>query len=62
MQPARSEISSCPECGRLLEETFGGELGCMACLLGAALGEDDESQDSTPDAFEHFGARYGRSD
>src|ERR1700745_3920701 len=56
MQAARPEISTCPDCGRPLEETFGGELGCMACWLGAGIsGEEDEQQDSTPDAFEHFG-------
>jgi serine/threonine protein kinase len=59
MQPAAPEISTCPDCGRPLEETFGGGLGCMACFLRAGMtGGDDESQDSTRDAFdgyEHFG-------
>ena len=59
MQPAGPEISTCPDCGRPLEETFAGRLGCMACWLGAGIsGEEDESQDSIPDAFggyEQFG-------
>ncbi len=59
MQPAAPEISACPDCGGALEETSGGRLGCMACLLRAAIsGEDDVPRDSSPDAFEgdeHFG-------
>jgi serine/threonine protein kinase len=59
MQPVGPEISSCPDCGRPLEETLVGELGCMACWLRAGISvEDDESQDSTRDGFEgydHFG-------
>src|SRR5262245_24360705 len=56
MQSAGPEISICPDCGRPLQETFGGRLGCMACWLGAGIsGEEDEQQHSTPDAFEHFG-------
>jgi serine/threonine protein kinase len=59
MHPTGPEISMCPDCGRRLEEAFGGGRGCMACFLRAGIGgEDDESQDSTPDAFdgyEHFG-------
>jgi serine/threonine protein kinase len=56
MQPAGPEISTCPDCGQPLEETFCGQLGCMACWLGAGIsGEEHEQQDSTPEAFEHFG-------
>jgi serine/threonine protein kinase len=59
MHPTGPEISTCPECGRPLEEAFGGARGCMACWLRAGIGgEDAESQDLTPDAFdgyEHFG-------
>src|SRR5437764_13569209 len=43
----------------MLEEKFGGELGCMSCLLRAGIGSEQEAaQDSTPDAFED-GARFG---
>jgi serine/threonine protein kinase len=41
MQPAASEISTCPGCGRTLEETSGGELGCMVCLLRVGIGGED---------------------
>src|SRR6266498_2281079 len=45
MQPAASEISTCPSCGRTLEETSGGGLGCMLCLVRIGIGgEDDVSQ------------------
>ena len=57
MQPAGPKISTCPNCGRPLDETWG--LGCMACWLGAGISsEEDESPDSIPDAldgYEHFG-------
>jgi serine/threonine protein kinase len=59
MQPAAPEISTCPDCGQTLEETSGGRLGCIACLLRTGIsGEDDLPRDSNPDAFEgdeHFG-------
>jgi TolB-like protein/Tfp pilus assembly protein PilF len=61
MQPAAPEISTCPICGGALEETSGGGLGCMICLLRVGiLGEDPTGageQDSTPNVFgdEHFG-------
>ena len=59
MQPAAAEISTCPNCGGALEETSGGRLACMACLLRAGIsGEDDVPRDSGLDAFEgdeHFG-------
>ena len=42
----------CPNCGGVLEETPGGGLGCMSCLLRAGIGsEEEEAQDSTPDAL-----------
>jgi len=45
MRSAASEISTCPGCGRTLEETSGGGLGCMPCLLRIGIGgEDDVSQ------------------
>jgi TolB-like protein/Tfp pilus assembly protein PilF/tRNA A-37 threonylcarbamoyl transferase component Bud32 len=53
MQPAAPEISICPGCGRALEETHAGGLGCMPCLLRVGIGgEDDVSQDSSSNAFE----------
>jgi serine/threonine protein kinase/tetratricopeptide (TPR) repeat protein len=59
MQPAAQEISTCPTCGGLLEETSGGGLGCMACLLRFGIGGEDPApkafggpQDSTLDGFE----------
>jgi serine/threonine protein kinase/Tfp pilus assembly protein PilF len=59
MQPAVPAISTCPTCGGALEETSGGGLGCMICLLRAGIGSEEEvSQDSTREALErsgHFG-------
>jgi serine/threonine protein kinase/Flp pilus assembly protein TadD len=61
MQPAAREISTCPTCGGALEETSGGGLGCMVCLLRVGIGGEDPvraGQDSTPEAFggdERFG-------
>src|SRR5882762_3534206 len=53
MQPPSQQISTCPTCGGVLEETFGGELGCMSCLMHAGIGSEEEvAQDSTPDALE----------
>lgn len=59
MQPRSQQISTCPNCGSGLEETFGGGLGCMSCLLKAGIGSEEETvQDSTPDALEG-GMRFG---
>ena len=59
MQPAPQEISTCSNCGGVLEETPGGGLGCMSCLLRAGIGSEEEvAQDSTPNAFED-GGRFG---
>src|SRR5206468_6204086 len=33
MQPPAQQISTCPVSGAALEETSGGGLGCMVCLL-----------------------------
>src|SRR6266480_1380841 len=59
MQPAASEISTCPSCSRTLEETSGGGLGCIVCLLRVGIGGEEPapktfggSQDSSPEAFE----------
>ena len=59
MQPSARQISTCPTCGGVLEETPGGGLGCMSCLLRAAIGSEEEiAQDSIPNALEG-GARFG---
>src|SRR5215468_2098882 len=59
MQPPARQISTCPTCGAALEETFGGEGGCMFCLLHAGIGSEKEvAQDSTSDAVEG-GVRFG---
>jgi serine/threonine protein kinase/Tfp pilus assembly protein PilF len=59
MQPTPQEISTCSNCGGVLEETPGGGLGCISCLLRAGIGSEEEvAQDSTPDAFED-GGRFG---
>ena len=54
MQPAALEISTCPRCGDALEETSGGGLGCIVCLLRVGIG----GEDLDPNAFggdERFG-------
>ena len=59
MQPAAPEVSTCQNCGGVLEETPGGGLGCMSCLLRAGIGSEEErAQDSTPDAL-GGGTRFG---
>jgi serine/threonine protein kinase/Flp pilus assembly protein TadD len=59
MQPAPQEISTCSNCGGVLEETPGGGLGCMPCLLRAGIGSEEEvAQDSNSNAFED-GGRFG---
>src|SRR6516164_1921016 len=56
---AKQQISTCPTCGAALEETFGGGVGCMFCLLQAGIGSEGETvHDSTPDALEG-GMRFG---
>src|SRR5216117_851193 len=59
MQPAPPVVPTCPNCGGALEETSGGGLGCMACLLRAGVGSDEAvRQDSTHEELEgigHFG-------
>ena len=59
MQPPSQQISTCSNCGGALEETPGGGLGCISCLLGAGIGSQQElPQDSTPDAL-RAGTRFG---
>ena len=58
MQPTAPEISTCPTCGGELEETPGGGLGCMSCLLRAEIGSEEEGADSTPNALGD-GGRFG---
>jgi len=56
---ARSQMSTCPNCGGVLEKTPSGELGCMSCLLRAGIGSEVETlHDSTPNASEG-GLRFG---
>src|SRR6476646_2262828 len=53
MQPAAPEVSTCPNCGGVLEETPGGGLGCMSCLLRAGVGSEEEvARDSNQNVFE----------
>lgn len=42
MQAMTLEVSTCPGCGRTLEETLGGALGCMFCLLQVGIGQEDD--------------------
>src|SRR6267378_802237 len=59
MQPSPQQILTCPTCGAVLEETFGGGGGCMFCLLQAGIGSEEVgTQDSTPDAL-GGGTRFG---
>src|SRR5262245_19338336 len=59
MQPARPEVSTCPNCGGLLEETPSGGRGCPACLLRAGIGSEEQTvRDSTLGADEG-GMRFG---
>ena len=52
MQPSSQQISTCSNCGGVLEETPGGELGCMSCLLRVGIGSEQEvAKDSNPDAL-----------
>ena len=52
MQPSSQQSSTCSNCGGVLEETPGGGLGCMSCLLRAGVGSEEEvAQDSTSDAL-----------
>src|SRR6476620_8540236 len=52
MQLPSQQISTCSNCGGVLEETPGGGLGCMSCLLRAGIGSEEEvAQDSTSDAL-----------
>jgi serine/threonine protein kinase len=53
MQPAAPEVSTCPNCGSVLEKTASGELGCMSCLLRGGIGSEEETvHGSTTDAPE----------
>ena len=52
MQPPSQQSSTCPNCGGVLEETPGGGLGCISCLLRAGIGGEEEvAKDSTPDTL-----------
>ena len=57
MQPPSQQSSTCSNCGGVLEETPGGGLGCISCLLRAGIGGEEEvAQDSNPDALD---TRFG---
>jgi len=59
MQPPSEQISTCPNCGGVLEETPGGGLGCISCLLRAGIGSEAETvHEFNPDALEG-GERFG---
>ena len=59
MQPAKQQISTCPNCGGATEKTFGGEAGCTFCLLQAGIGSEKEgAQDSAQDTLAG-GMRFG---
>src|SRR6516162_11152065 len=59
MQSPSQQTSTCPTCGGALEETPGGGLGCMSCLLRAGIGSEEEKvRDSRPDALAR-GMRFG---
>src|SRR5205814_899793 len=59
MQSPSQQISTCPNCGGVIEQTPGGEPGCMFCLLQAGIrSEEETAQDSTAAPLEG-GARFG---
>src|SRR5215467_14639575 len=59
MQPHSEQISTCPNCGGVLEETSAGEVRCMSCALRPGIASVEETvQDSTPGASEE-GERFG---
>src|SRR5438552_11504324 len=59
MQSPSQQISTCPNCGGVIEQTPGGEPGCMFCLLQAGIRSQEETvHDSTPAPLEG-GVRYG---
>ena len=58
MQPGAPEVSTCPNCGGVLEKTTSGELGCMSCLLRAGFGSEAMAQESAPNASDESG-RFG---
>src|SRR5437867_1352381 len=59
MQSPSQQISTCPNCGGVIEQTPGGEPGCMFCLLQAGIrSEEETAQDSTPAPLDG-GVRFG---
>src|SRR5262245_24003331 len=59
MQPPSQQTLTCPSCGGVLEQTPGGGLRCMACLLRAGIGSEEEvAKDSISDAL-GGGTRFG---
>src|SRR6516164_3438210 len=52
MQRPSQHISTCSNCGGVLEETSAGELFCMSCLLRAGIGSEEEvAKHSTQDTL-----------
>src|ERR1044072_8944078 len=59
MQSPEQQISTCPNCGGVIEQTPGGGGGCMFCLLQAGIRSEEETvHDSTPVPLEG-GVRFG---
>jgi serine/threonine protein kinase/Tfp pilus assembly protein PilF len=59
MQSPSQQISTCPNCGGVIEQTPSGEPGCIFCLLQAGIGSEKETaQDLTPAPLDG-GVRFG---
>jgi serine/threonine protein kinase/Tfp pilus assembly protein PilF len=59
MESPASQISTCPNCGGMLEQTSVDGVGCMFCLLQAGIGSEKEvAQGSSSDGSED-GMRFG---
>jgi serine/threonine-protein kinase len=59
MESSSQQISTCPKCGGVIEQTPGGEPGCMFCLLQAGIrSEEETAQDSAPAPLDG-GVRFG---
>src|ERR1700746_2654562 len=59
MQPSAQQSLTCPTCGAALEETFGGEGGCMFCLLHAGIGSEKETVQNSPPPSVESDMRFG---
>src|SRR5215813_8677826 len=54
-----SQMSTCPNCGGVLEKTPSGELGCMSCLLRAGIGTEQETVHDSTLTSDQDGLRFG---